>query len=277
MICKKCGREIPDNVAFCRYCGEKAAVPLYTYDKDMNIHEAGSTGENVEKAEKKEEKPSYCIYCGAKMGPGAKFCSKCGKPVDDDDVRSGNEHEKAKYANTAGASGAQKTYGERPPQHHTGAQKAPAAIGDSSMIITWTCRICAAVAVLGMIVMLFQPMINYVFGVMTPMELMTLSELGDDSASIKAIAVFVCLIHLGICAAVFFKPGRCTATIGLAMAVIVRFVPNMIASMIIRNELGYDFGYEFIQYGAGWWLIFLSFLAAAAVAWFFVLRERREK
>lgn len=57
MICKHCGKELPEAANFCFYCGEKV-IKLY---------------ENKKK----------CIHCGTELTEQARFCFKCGKPVED--------------------------------------------------------------------------------------------------------------------------------------------------------------------------------------------------
>ena len=49
--CPKCGRNVSADFEYCPYCGTK--LP----------------------------KASYCPHCGALLPPGAKFCPKCGKPI----------------------------------------------------------------------------------------------------------------------------------------------------------------------------------------------------
>ena len=50
MICKVCGKEIPDGSVFCQECGSRIAAP-------------------------------YCINCGQPITPDVKFCPKCGRPT----------------------------------------------------------------------------------------------------------------------------------------------------------------------------------------------------
>lgn len=50
MICKICGKEIPDGTRFCPECGSRT----------QNIN---------------------CINCGAEITPGVKFCPGCGRPI----------------------------------------------------------------------------------------------------------------------------------------------------------------------------------------------------
>ena len=51
MICSKCGKEIPENVAFCPVCG----TPV--------------------------KKKAFCGKCGAEIAPGQSFCAACGAPT----------------------------------------------------------------------------------------------------------------------------------------------------------------------------------------------------
>ncbi len=59
MICIECGREIPDNLKFCKYCG----APVK--QKTMTGAASGS----------------FCKGCGSPLKEGVVFCTQCGTPV----------------------------------------------------------------------------------------------------------------------------------------------------------------------------------------------------
>lgn len=58
MICGKCGKEIPDNAKFCRFCGGKTDTVRV--------------------------KNKYCVRCGKPLPEGAKFCPECETAVSPD-------------------------------------------------------------------------------------------------------------------------------------------------------------------------------------------------
>lgn len=54
MVCKRCGKDIPDNVLFCGYCGEKC----------------------------EEKRGVVCKVCGAELAQNMQYCHVCGTRVD---------------------------------------------------------------------------------------------------------------------------------------------------------------------------------------------------
>jgi len=63
MICTNCGRENPDDVAYCLDCGRKI-------DRPGNAEAGARPGEVL-----------VCSRCGADNPPGMNFCKKCGAPL----------------------------------------------------------------------------------------------------------------------------------------------------------------------------------------------------
>lgn len=59
MICPSCQRVLPDDMAFCKYCGASTTPP--------------------------PEPERSCGVCGAKLEPGLKYCGRCGNPQDSQD------------------------------------------------------------------------------------------------------------------------------------------------------------------------------------------------
>lgn len=62
MICKNCGREIPDGSKFCSKCGS----PVIAVKPEAKPVPSGGT---------------QCENCGSELKPGSKFCIKCGHKV----------------------------------------------------------------------------------------------------------------------------------------------------------------------------------------------------
>ncbi len=88
--------------------------------------------------------PVFCIKCGAKMQPGAKFCTKCGTPVDQNQKPAGAS---SVVASTAKAPSAP---AQNAPVQNTPAQSAPAGEekakkGSKGLIIVIVLVICALI------------------------------------------------------------------------------------------------------------------------------------
>jgi len=66
MICTSCGRENPDDVAYCLDCGRKLDRVVGGAD--------GMAGDSADSGVK-------CSRCGAENPPGMNFCKRCGAPL----------------------------------------------------------------------------------------------------------------------------------------------------------------------------------------------------
>ncbi len=64
MKCNGCGKEIPDNLKFCKYCGTP-------------VKKEGNVDSSVDTAK------VFCMACGAPLKPGVVFCTQCGTRVGD--------------------------------------------------------------------------------------------------------------------------------------------------------------------------------------------------
>lgn len=62
IVCIECGREIPEDMDFCPFCGNYKTKALH-FDSEGNFI------------------PGVCPSCGAELEEGARFCIKCGKPT----------------------------------------------------------------------------------------------------------------------------------------------------------------------------------------------------
>ncbi len=62
--CDKCGKEVPDEVAFCSACGNAMPKP--------------EPKEEEEVVEEAKSEPKKCINCEAELPEGAMFCGACG-------------------------------------------------------------------------------------------------------------------------------------------------------------------------------------------------------
>lgn len=91
MKCDKCGKDIPDNAKFCRFCGTEAKIPVRT----KACHSCGKTIYEDAKfcrycgaqtQEKKQQR--VCLNCGSPLKEGALFCKKCGARAAEQIVKS---------------------------------------------------------------------------------------------------------------------------------------------------------------------------------------------
>ena len=65
MICKNCGKELPDDVSFCLGCGARIEIT------EINV-QTNNTEEDIQ----------HCKNCGAELKRDALFCNKCGQKYD---------------------------------------------------------------------------------------------------------------------------------------------------------------------------------------------------
>lgn len=61
-VCSECGREIPDDMDFCPFCGCMKNTAICFDDKG-------------------NYSPGVCANCGEPIEPGSHFCGKCGNKV----------------------------------------------------------------------------------------------------------------------------------------------------------------------------------------------------
>ena len=62
LVCSECGREIPEGMDFCPFCGRYSDTALRFDDQGRYIDDR-------------------CHSCGAELEPDARFCIVCGAPV----------------------------------------------------------------------------------------------------------------------------------------------------------------------------------------------------
>lgn len=227
MICNKCGKTINDDSVFCEYCGNKIEI----------------------KKEEKKKDGGFCRYCGAQISDGMQFCYKCGKPVS----KGSN-----KEVNYTFKSGAGSIHIEKRGAFNSIAN----SINNNSFIKMWGFKICGAIGVISF----FLPIIDYGFYSESSFGLILLLFQSNEmhGSAGMVFVIFGLIVHLIVSIALILSPtpeaGRSLSITGLVIVLCLRILPNMFMSMSIQNE--YGFGIDLIQYGFGWWGMFIAFIAA---------------
>ena len=84
MYCTKCGKQLPDDAAFCDACGAPVKSGFTAAAEKAEAAAEEAAEEVKEAAEAVEEKVAAglkCPECGAELKPESRFCDSCGAPV----------------------------------------------------------------------------------------------------------------------------------------------------------------------------------------------------
>lgn len=279
MICGRCKKEISDDAAFCEHCGAKITSVKYVYKKEpesiqkVSVEKTETREQNEERSNGPDEE-NFCIYCGTKLPKGAVFCFKCGKrTINGGNTESKKDDNRAKEG--AKSSGSEKTS----PKVHAGASVNNVAekLDTYEPIRKWGFKVCAVIAVIGM----FLPVIDYGFYTMNAIDMVEFATMEGETPEIIIMGILVMALHLTLSIFMFaytdVRDLKVITTIGTILLLCIRILPNLIMGVSISSEMGYGFGYDIVQYGSGWLVMFLPFLVATAAAWFLDMNERKEK
>lgn len=82
MFCAECGKTLSPNDKFCSGCSTRVPVQTVpeTYHQIPQRHNAQDAvrPQRVQTPPPVQEQARYCGNCGQRMGPGDRFCLKCG-------------------------------------------------------------------------------------------------------------------------------------------------------------------------------------------------------
>lgn len=281
IICKKCGKRISDESIFCEHCG--ATVTPVEYADVTNVSEpVEKRPEQDKKLEEKgkEEKNraaygykkdgAFCIYCGAELPADALFCHRCGNRTlksNEKDANNGTGSRMA--ANTTTMDSAKK-------QMATAAESLSEKIESHEAIKKWGFKVCAVIAMIA----IFLPIIDYGFYTMNAVEMIEVATTQNDLPAGIMLGILAVVFNLGLSILMFALTDidviRYVATAGTVLLLGVRILPNLIIGASISSETGFGFGYDIVQYGSGWWLMFLPFLAATVESWALHIKEKQK-
>ncbi len=280
MICKKCGKRIPDESIFCEHCGV-TVIPAERTDvtnvsepvenqsvQDKKQKEKGEEDNKV--AYKYKKDGAFCIYCGAELPADAMFCHRCGSRTlksKEKDANNGTGSRMA--ANTITMDSAKK-------QMTTAAEILSEKIESYESIKKWGFKVCAVIAMIA----IFLPIIDYGFYTMNAVEMIKLATAQSDLPTGIMMGILAVVFNLGLAILMFALTDmdaiRYVATAGTALLLGIRILPNLIIGASISSETGFGFGYDIVQYGSGWWLMFLPFLAATVTSWALHIKEKQK-
>ena len=88
-FCRKCGKQIPAESVFCRFCGEKTEISNGTAQAVQAVAEQTASApsaavQTAGAAQPNAEKMTFCQNCGRKCGEDEEFCLSCGSPLSKD-------------------------------------------------------------------------------------------------------------------------------------------------------------------------------------------------
>ena len=191
------------------------------------------------------------------------FCEKCGKEIADN----------AQFCRYCGASVRKKEMGtdNRPQIRKTQKKETQTAV-PSHKVVAWIPSICGIVVFLS----IFLPFIDYEYLSLSGKDLMALATgfesdwtgIADSGALpvvIMIIAVTILLLALALLVRISRQAAGGVGIGGAILLLLTRLLPNVIISQELSEWTGSYTSVNLIKFGAGWWLMFLAF-AAAAVA-----------
>lgn len=250
MICKNCGKPINEGMAFCTNCGKKVEI------------------KEPEPKKPEQTEKRFCGKCGTQIPENASFCYNCGQPV-------------GKSINNSGSSGTVNqgsikeaiNSAEMKQKINTTKDMLADTFDRSGFIKSWLFKICGAVGIIG----LFFPILDYGFFNISLRDIFQLSEYFDGTET--AVVVLVLIVYGALIAGMMlyndvFKI-RNISIGGTAMLLAFRILPNIIIGASAENEFGGGYGWDYIQYGSGWWITFLAFASAAVVSWVLADKVKR--
>lgn len=249
MICSKCGKTVSDNVKFCGYCGEKVILP-----------------------KPPEIEFRFCMNCGTKLLDNAKFCHKCGKQVGGKVLYADTSKSNTVAVNQRTVNNIVKNEDLKRQVNET-KEKAANVFEANSFIRNWLFTICGIVSILA----LFFPVLDYGFFSISLKDIFNIADFIDDSTAL-VVGLFLLIyipLAIGLIACKNVMYIRIMSLGGTGLLLIVRILPNIIIGSSVNSELGFGYGVSYLQYGIGWWLMLLPFVAAAIVSW--VLSDKLKK
>lgn len=250
MICKNCGKPINDGMIFCTNCGKKVEIK----ESETN---------------KSELVKRFCGKCGTQIPKNAKFCYSCGQPVGKNvDMKESfgtvNQGSIKEVINSA----------EIKQQIDVTKDKMADTFDKSGFIRNWFFKICGAISIIG----LFFPILDYGFFSISLKDIFQLSDYFDDTV-LLAIVILVLIVYGALIAGVIIYKDvfkiRNISIGGATLLLVFRILPNIIIGASVDNEFGGGYSLEYIQYGSGWWIMFLAFVVAAVVNWVLADKVKR--
>lgn len=134
---------------------------------------------------------------------------------------------------------------------------------------SWTYIICGIVAIISLFLPIMRIEDEPMNSIILIAEILSHGFGTSLGIIVTALIVTIALALMMIAYSKHSKLIRFFAMGGVLLLIFIYILPEH----ILGGEIGIAFEYDLAQYAIGWWLMLISFLAAAVISWIFSLKE----